>query len=194
MALDGIMFRGHNLKVRRPKDYVPQPGEVIPPPVVPQQPPPILQPPPPQQPPPIHTISSNTHQNNPDKLFIGGIPHNLTDEQIKELLLSFGGLKAFSLIKDSATGQSKGYAFCEFIDGPTIADLAIEGLHNMEIGERRLVVQRASSNCRQQPPPPPPGMVPTLSAAGGIGELSQIMLLLNMASSDCILVQTCFNS
>ena len=35
---------------------------------------------------------------------------------MKELLLSFGQLKAFNLVKDSATGLSKGYAFCEYVE------------------------------------------------------------------------------
>ena len=42
--------------------------------------------------------------------------------QVKELLASFGELKAFNLVKDSATGLSKGYAFCEYVD-LTITDV-----------------------------------------------------------------------
>ena len=30
--------------------------------------------------------------------------------------MSFGQLRAFNLVKDSATGLSKGYAFCEYFD------------------------------------------------------------------------------
>lgn len=30
--------------------------------------------------------------------------------------MSFGHLRAFNLVKDSATGLSKGYAFCEYAD------------------------------------------------------------------------------
>lgn len=30
--------------------------------------------------------------------------------------MSFGPLRAFNLVKDSATGLSKGYAFCEYVD------------------------------------------------------------------------------
>ena len=40
---------------------------------------------------------------------------------MKELLTSFGPLKAFNLVKDSATGLSKGYAFCEYVD-PNVTD------------------------------------------------------------------------
>ena len=46
---------------------------------------------------------------------------DLCFSQIRELLTSFGPLKAFNLVKDSATGLSKGYAFCEYVD-PNITD------------------------------------------------------------------------
>lgn len=39
-----------------------------------------------------------------------------SSSQVKELLTSFGPLKAFNLVKDSATSLSKGYAFCEYVD------------------------------------------------------------------------------
>lgn len=45
-----------------------------------------------------------------------GHPHIVSPPQVKELLTSFGPLKAFNLVKDSATGLSKGYAFCEYVD------------------------------------------------------------------------------
>lgn len=41
--------------------------------------------------------------------------------QMKELLISFGPLKAFNLVKDNATGLSKGFAFCEYVD-PNVTD------------------------------------------------------------------------
>lgn len=37
-------------------------------------------------------------------------------QQVKELLMSFGQLRAFNLVKDSSTGLSKGYAFAEYVD------------------------------------------------------------------------------
>lgn len=35
---------------------------------------------------------------------------------MKELLSSFGDLKAFNLVKDSGTSFSKGYCFFEYLD------------------------------------------------------------------------------
>lgn len=44
------------------------------------------------------------------------IPDLVLIFQVKELLLSFGQLRAFNLVKDPATGLSKGYAFAEYVD------------------------------------------------------------------------------
>lgn len=57
--------------------------------------------------------------------------------------MSFGPLKAFNLVKDAATGLSKGYAFCEYSD-TGVTDAAIQGLNGMQLGDKKLVVQLAS--------------------------------------------------
>jgi splicing factor U2AF 65 kDa subunit len=84
------------------------------------------------------TVSSNV-PDSPNKLFMGGlalpssriksiehywhllsgIPSMLTEDQLKPLLMGFGPLKAFNLVKDSLTGLSKGYAFFEYADNAT---------------------------------------------------------------------------
>lgn len=48
-----------------------------------------------------------------------GIPSILTEEQLKPMLMGFGQLKAFNLVKDAVTGLSKGYAFFEYADAAT---------------------------------------------------------------------------
>ena len=63
-------------------------------------------------------LSENPHFNVPgvvstvvpdsaNKVFLGGLPNYLNEDQVKELLTSFGQLRAFNLVKDSATGLSK---------------------------------------------------------------------------------------
>ena len=37
-------------------------------------------------------------------------------DQVKELLSSFGDLRAFNLVKDTGTTFSKGYCFFEYVD------------------------------------------------------------------------------
>lgn len=49
--------------------------------------------------------------NNPDaaeRIFVGGLPYYLTEEQCRELLGSFGAIKSFDLVKDRETGRGKG--------------------------------------------------------------------------------------
>ncbi|XP_028310061.1 splicing factor U2AF 65 kDa subunit-like isoform X4 [Gouania willdenowi] len=118
MAFDGIIFQGQSLKIRRPHDYRPLPG-------ISEQP-------------AFHVpgVVSTVVPDSPHKLFIGGLPNYLNDDQVKELLMSFGPLKAFNLVKDSATSLSKGYAFCS---GRTQRDAA-----------RRQKADRAESECWSQ--------------------------------------------
>jgi len=69
---------------------------------------------------------------------------------VKELLMSFGSLKAFNLVKDAATGLSKGYAFCEYADS-SVTEAAIQGLNGMQLGDKKLIVQLASVGAKNMP-------------------------------------------
>ncbi len=43
-----------------------------------------------------------------ERVFVGGLPYYLTEEQCRELLGAFGPIKTFDLVKDRETGHSKG--------------------------------------------------------------------------------------
>ncbi|KAJ2776912.1 hypothetical protein GGI15_004689 [Coemansia interrupta] len=149
MGLDGVAFQMQKLKIRRPKDYIPPVGQ-------PEPRPPSLT---------LPGVVSNTVPDSPNKVYVGGLPTYLQEAQIMELLGAFGELKAFNLVKDTATRMSRGFAFCEYAD-PNVTDAACQGLNGMELGDKRMVVQRASVGARaanghgppsatyQQPPPP----------------------------------------
>jgi len=146
MAFDGIMLHGHSLKVRRPKDFVSMPG-------MPESsgPMPAL---------PAGAIVATNVPDSPFKIFMGGLPAHLSEEQVKELLTAFGPLKAFNLVKDTTTGLSKGFAFCEYLD-ESVTDRACASLNGMKLGDKQLVVQRASLGAKNVYPatPAPPPMV-----------------------------------
>ena len=93
---------------------------------------------------------------SPYKIFIGGIPAHLTEEQVKELVSAFGPVKNFNLVKDAITAQSKvndlplflsqvfkGFAFFEYED-PSVTDKACQGLNGMQLQDKTLLVQRAT--------------------------------------------------
>ncbi|KAJ3082139.1 U2 small nuclear RNA auxiliary factor 2 [Quaeritorhiza haematococci] len=176
MAFDGIPFQGQSLKIRRPKDYQPLPGTST-------------------APPPIHVpgVVSTNVPDSPNKIFIGGLPVYLNDEQVMELLKSFGELRAFNLVKDNATGMSKGFAFCEYVD-PNLTDIVCQGLNGMELGDKKLIVQRASVGANKAAPGAPgaatvPGLpvgLPANLLAGAAANIepTSVLLLLNMVTAE----------
>ncbi|KAJ3036131.1 hypothetical protein HDV00_003043 [Rhizophlyctis rosea] len=90
----------------------------------------------------FYAYAGSVSTNVPDsmnKIFVGGLSNFLSEEQVMEILESFGQLRAFNLVKDATTGASKGFAFCEYID-PNSTDMAYQGLNGMELCELRLVV------------------------------------------------------
>ncbi|XP_018322996.1 splicing factor U2AF 50 kDa subunit isoform X1 [Agrilus planipennis] len=166
MAFDGINFKGQSLKIRRPHDYQPMPGMSETSITVPAG------------------VISTVVPDSPHKIFIGGLPNYLNEDQVKELLMSFGQLRAFNLVKDSATGLSKGYAFAEYID-ITMTDQAIAGLNGMQLGDKKLIVQRASVGAKNATVLPSVQIqVPGLSLVGASGPATEVLCLLNMVTPD----------
>ncbi|XP_077086836.1 splicing factor U2AF 65 kDa subunit-like [Siphateles boraxobius] len=173
MAFDGIIFQGQSLKIRRPHDYRPLPG-------ISEQP-------------AFHVpgVVSTVVPDSPHKLFIGGLPNYLNDDQVKELLTSFGPLKAFNLVKDSATSLSKGYAFCEYVE-ISATDQAVAGLHGMQLGDKKLIVQRASVGAKNANPTavvetPVTLQVPGLQRVQNSGRPTEVLCLLNMVMPEELL-------
>lgn len=132
MAFDGLVFQGQALRVRRPKDYVAMPEDSLVPDVRVEG---------------LDIVSTNV-EDSPHKVFVGGLPAHLNEQDVKELLSLFGKLKAFNLVRDSHTSMSKGYAFCVYADAEK-TDVACQSLNGMKIGDKTLVVQRASTNPRR---------------------------------------------
>ncbi|KAK7702805.1 hypothetical protein SLS64_009415 [Diaporthe eres] len=91
---------------------------------------------------------SNIVIDTPNKISVTNIPPYLTTEQVLELLSSFGELKAFVLVQDRSTEESRGISFCEYLD-PAATEVAIKALDNMELGENHLKVRKASIGITQ---------------------------------------------
>lgn len=78
-------------------------------------------------------------------LYMGGLPQYLQEDEVRKICESFGLLRYFNLIKERSGDEyiSKGYCFFEYQD-PKQTDKAVEGLNQLEIGDRKLKVSRAS--------------------------------------------------
>ncbi|KAL8123819.1 splicing factor U2af large subunit B-like isoform X2 [Apium graveolens] len=142
MALDGIIFEGAPVKVRRPSDYNPSLAATL----GPSQPNPNLN---------LGAVGlmpgSAGGLEGPDRIFVGGVPYYFTEVQIRELLESFGPLRGFDLVKDRETGNSKGYAFCVYQD-LSVTDIACAALNGIKMGDKTLTVRRANQGTTQAKP------------------------------------------
>ncbi|KAJ1306945.1 hypothetical protein OPQ81_007926 [Rhizoctonia solani] len=173
MAFDGIMFQSGPLKIRRPKDYT---GSDLSAPMG------------------VHVpgVVSTNVPDSINKIFVGGLPTYLDENQVMELLKSFGELKAFNLVRENGNGASKGFAFFEYVD-PSVTDIAIQGLNGMELGDRFLVVQRASVGAKSGIPGVPPELfapaiprpiMPITDTSDPNPNNATILLLLNMVAPE----------
>lgn len=84
---------------------------------------------------------------SPNKLYIGSLPLEITEEQLRDLLKPYGAMKQFNMVKDGITGLFKGYAFAEF-DNEKVTEEAIAGLNGKEVGSKMLLVQRANQGAK----------------------------------------------
>jgi len=163
MAFDGINFMGQQLKIRRPRDYVPIQQDYA---ALGRMP------------------VSNIVVDSPYKIFIGGLPTHLTSEQVKELLSSFGQLKAFNLVVDQNTGLSKGYAFCEYLDA-SLTDQAIAGLNGMQLGENKLLVQLSCTGARTTGTAiNTQTQIAGIDLSKGAGPPTEVLCLMNMITEE----------
>ncbi|XP_072999166.1 splicing factor U2af large subunit A-like isoform X1 [Typha latifolia] len=142
MALDGIIFEGVSVRVRRPTDYNPSLAATL----GPSQPSPHLN---------LAAVGLTPGAiggaEGPDRIFVGGLPYYFTDSQIRELLESFGPLRGFDIVKDRDTGNPKGYGFCVYQD-PAVTDIACAALNGLKMGDKTLTVRRATASMGQTKP------------------------------------------
>ncbi|KAI5366553.1 putative RNA recognition motif domain, U2 snRNP auxilliary factor, large subunit, splicing factor [Septoria linicola] len=93
-------------------------------------------------------LLSNIVPDTQNKISITNLPAFLGEEQVQELLMSFGELKNFILVKHQSSGDSRGIAFCEYKD-PTVTKVAVDSLNGMELGDAAMRVKLASIGIQQ---------------------------------------------
>jgi cold-inducible RNA-binding protein len=78
------------------------------------------------------------------KLYIGNIPFDAREEELRDLFSGFGTLGTAIVIVDPRKGRSRGFGFVEF-DDPEHGRAAIAGVNGTQFGGRKLVVNEARS-------------------------------------------------
>ena len=140
LSLDGLKYGGNTLRFRRPTDYrppiivdggrgAPQLSEEM------------------RKELGFSAVPSAV-PDSPEKMYIGGLPASLTEEQVIELLSKCGELAAFDLIRDYQTGVSRGYAFFMYKDPEESNPKAIDNFNGIQMGGKTLFVQLASHGAK----------------------------------------------
>ena len=94
------------------------------------------------------------------KLFIAGLPYDMDDAELEEFFEKFGTVASAKVTMDKETGKSRGFAFVEMPNAEEARE-AIDGLNNLSIGKKVMVVKEAEE--RRGPGPSGPSRPP----AGG---------------------------
>jgi RNA recognition motif-containing protein len=76
------------------------------------------------------------------RLYVGNLPFNITEEELRELFSIIGPLSYLSIPSDRETGRQRGFAFVEFNDRAQ-ADDAIRRFNNQSFKGRFLSVSEA---------------------------------------------------
>ncbi|KAK4862789.1 hypothetical protein LT330_002922 [Penicillium expansum] len=85
-------------------------------------------------------------------VFLGNIPYNLTEEQVKDILSTAGTVTKFRLMMNPETGKPKGYGFADFADADAAAS-AVRNLNDHEVMGRKIRVDWPHNNEKDSVPP-----------------------------------------
>ena len=75
-------------------------------------------------------------------IYVGNLPHEVTDEELREAFEAFGQVTSVNIIKDRDSGQPRGFGFVE-MPANGEGQAAISGLNGKEMKGRILTVSEA---------------------------------------------------
>ena len=75
-------------------------------------------------------------------IYVGNLPYNVTDADLRETFSRFGEVSSVHLISDKYSGESKGFGFVE-MDNNSQADTAIKALNGTDLKGRNITVNQA---------------------------------------------------
>lgn len=75
-------------------------------------------------------------------IFVGSLPFSVTEETLGQLFAQCGQVRSVSIIKDTYSGQSRGFGFVEMSTDEE-AQKAIQALNGYNLEGRNIVVKEA---------------------------------------------------
>jgi RNA recognition motif-containing protein len=105
------------------------------------------------------------------RLFVGNLPYDVTEAELRAHFAAIGPLSSLSLPMDRDTGKPRGFAFVEFRERAD-AEEAVRRLNNQMFKGRALAVSEARARDEHAPPSAPRSAAPRppSSAATSAGD------------------------
>ena len=75
-------------------------------------------------------------------IFVGNLKYDVTEDELRDVFSQHGEVQSVAIIRDRATGQSKGFGFVE-MPNKNEADSAIQTLNLQELRGRAMTVNEA---------------------------------------------------
>jgi RNA recognition motif-containing protein len=76
------------------------------------------------------------------KIYVGNLPHELTEEELRQEFGTFGAVASVNIVKDRYSGDSRGFAFVEMAS-VSEGQAAIAGLDGKTLKDHTLKVNAA---------------------------------------------------
>ena len=76
------------------------------------------------------------------KLYVGNLPFSTNEAELQELFGRAGAVQSVNVVRDVATGRTRGFAFVEMATDDE-AQKAIQELNQQDLGGRSLTVNEA---------------------------------------------------
>jgi len=82
-------------------------------------------------------------------IYINNVDENVSEEKFRELFTPFGNIKSVIVMKDDATGKSKGFGFINF-ETPEQAEKAVNEMNGKDINGKNIFVGRAQKKAERE--------------------------------------------
>ncbi|XP_072963290.1 uncharacterized protein [Typha angustifolia] len=87
------------------------------------------------------------------KIFVGGIPTTLTEDELKDFFSKFGKVVDHEIIRDHATSRSRGFGFVVFDSEKTVDDLLAKKGNMIDLAGSQVEIKKAEPKKPSNPPP-----------------------------------------
>ncbi|KAJ8546366.1 hypothetical protein K7X08_018949 [Anisodus acutangulus] len=88
------------------------------------------------------------------KIFVGGIPTTISEDEFKDFFLKFGEVKEHQIMRDHSTGRSRGFGFITFETENSVEDILANG-NRLDFAGTQVEIKKAEPKRPNAPSPVP---------------------------------------